>query len=90
MISAYLFKILRLVLIQNAKLTSQILAFGIRMKKHSKITVEEVKKGFLANPNLTIRTEQISENGQKTLLSRDEAIYKIDDATELLKGKFDS
>ncbi len=51
-----------------------------------KITVEEVKKGFLANPNLTIRTEQISENGQKTLLSRDEAIYKIDDATGVVEG----
>ena len=51
-----------------------------------KITLEEVKKGFLANPNLTIRTEQISENGQKTLLSRDEAIYKIDDATGVVEG----
>ena len=51
-----------------------------------KITVEEVKKGFLANPNLTIRTEQISENGQKTLLSRDEAIYKIDDAIGVVEG----
>ena len=51
-----------------------------------KITVDEVKKGFLANPNLTIRTEQISENGQKTLLSRDEAIYKIDDATGVVEG----
>ena len=51
-----------------------------------KITIEEVKKGFLANPNLTIRTEQISENGQKTLLSRDEAIYKIDDAIGVVEG----
>ena len=51
-----------------------------------KITLEEVKKGFLANPNLTIRTEQISENGQKTLLSRDEAIYKLDDATGVVEG----
>ena len=51
-----------------------------------KITLEEVKKGFLANPNLTIRTEQISENGQKTLLSRDEAIYKIDDAIGVVEG----
>ena len=33
-----------------------------------------------------IRTEQISENGQKTLLSRDEAIYKIDDATGVVEG----
>ena len=51
-----------------------------------KITLEEVKKGFIANPNLTIRTEQISENGQKTLLSRDEAIYKIDDAIGVVEG----
>ena len=85
--SAYLFKILRLVLIQNAKPHKSNIGLWYQNEKTlPKITVEEVKKGFLANPNLTIRTEQISENGQKTLLSRDEAIYKIDDATGVVEG----
>ena len=50
------------------------------------VSVAEVKKGFLADQSLVIRTEQITENGQKTVLSRDESIVKIDEAIDVIEG----
>ena len=50
------------------------------------VSVDEVKKGFLADQSLVIRTEQITENGQKTVLSRDESIVKIDEAIDVIEG----
>jgi cytochrome c oxidase subunit 3 len=40
-------------------------------------TIEEVKTGFAANDNILIRTSMIDENGQKTILSREESINKL-------------
>ncbi|CAM4057852.1 cytochrome c oxidase subunit 3 [Gillisia limnaea] len=41
------------------------------------VSLEEVKAGFLANNNLLIRTQQLDENGHKTILSREESIQKL-------------
>ena len=38
---------------------------------------EEVKAGFLANDNLLVRTQYYDENGEPTVLSREESIEKI-------------
>jgi len=38
---------------------------------------EEVKAGFLANDNLLVRTQYYDENGEPTVLSREESIAKI-------------
>ena len=49
-------------------------------------TVEEVTEGLRANPNILIRTEQINEEGEKTLLTRTETLEKIKDATLVVEG----
>ena len=49
-------------------------------------SLEEVKQGFLANPNILIRTETINEDGQKTLLTREESLAKIKDARLVVEG----
>ena len=38
---------------------------------------EEVKAGFLANDNILVRTQYYDENGEPTVLSREESIEKI-------------
>ncbi|MEL6810428.1 MAG: cytochrome c oxidase subunit 3 [Bacteroidota bacterium] len=38
---------------------------------------EEVKAGFLANDNLLIRTQYLDENGEPTVLSREESVAKL-------------
>jgi cytochrome c oxidase subunit 3 len=48
--------------------------------------VDEVKKGFLSNQSLVIRTEQITESGQKTILSRDDSLVKIEEAIDVVEG----
>ena len=40
-------------------------------------TVEEIKKGFAAKPNLLIRTQKLDEKGHKTILSREESLAKL-------------
>ncbi len=40
-------------------------------------TIEEVKAGFLANDNIFVRTKIIDENGEKTILSREESLSKL-------------
>ena len=40
-------------------------------------TMEEVIAGFEANPNLTIRTQTLDENGHKTILPRAEAMKQL-------------
>ncbi|MCX2719041.1 cytochrome c oxidase subunit 3 [Lentiprolixibacter aurantiacus] len=49
-------------------------------------TVEEVKAGFMANPNILIRTETINEDGEKTLLTREESLSRIQDAKLVVEG----
>lgn len=55
-------------------------------EKPSTYSLEEVKAGFLANSEVTIRTETINEDGEKTVLSRSEAIAKLDDAIRVVEG----
>ncbi len=43
-------------------------------------SLNEVTEGFMANPNILIRTETITEEGEKTLLTREESLAKIKDA----------
>ena len=50
------------------------------------VSVAEVKKGFLADPNLVIRTQQLTEEGQKTVLTRDASLSKIDEAVGVVEG----
>ena len=50
------------------------------------VSVSEVKKGFVADPSLVIRMEQITENGKKTVLSREESLIKIDEAVGVVEG----
>jgi len=49
-------------------------------------TVNEVTEGFLADPNILIRTETITEDGDKTLLTREESLTKIKDAKLVVEG----
>ena len=49
-------------------------------------TVNEVTEGLRANPNILIRTEQINEEGEKTLLTRAETLERIKDATLVVEG----
>ncbi len=49
-------------------------------------TVNEVVEGLRANPNILIRTEQINEEGEKTLLTRTETLEKIKDAAIVVEG----
>ena len=43
----------------------------------SEYTIEEVKAGFAANEDIQIRTKMFDENGQKTILSREESLSKL-------------
>lgn len=49
-------------------------------------TVNEVAEGLRANPNILIRTEQITEEGEKTLLGRPETLERIKDAKYVVEG----
>ena len=40
-------------------------------------SLEEVQKGFLAHEDIRIRTQQLDENGAKTILSREESLDKM-------------
>ena len=40
-------------------------------------SLEEVKAGFIQNEDLLIRTQRLDENGEKTILSREESIMKL-------------
>lgn len=49
-------------------------------------TVAEVQTGFAAQNNLTIRTQELTAEGQKTVLSREQALEKIQSATQVVEG----
>ncbi len=49
-------------------------------------SVNEVVKGFKANPNILVRTETINEEGHKTILSREESLRKLKSATQVVEG----
>ncbi len=49
-------------------------------------TVNEVTEGFQANSNILIRTEVLDEEGEKTLLTREESLEKIKSAVLVVEG----
>jgi len=49
-------------------------------------SLNEVVEGFKASPNILIRTEQINEEGEKTLLDRKESLAKILEANQVVEG----
>ncbi|NIO86103.1 MAG: cytochrome oxidase subunit III, partial [Candidatus Aminicenantes bacterium] len=62
---------------------------GVWFKEEPALTsysVEEVKAGFLANPNILIRTETINEQGEKTVLNREDSLKKIQDGKLVVEG----
>ena len=52
----------------------------------STYSVEEVVEGFKANPNLLIRTENLTKEKEKTILSREESLKKIADTKYVVEG----
>jgi cytochrome c oxidase subunit 3 len=47
-------------------------------------TREEVTQGFMANDNLLIRTQYLDENGEPTVLSREESVAKLNNDGRLV------
>ena len=52
----------------------------------TEITVSEVKAGFKNNEELLIRTEKLNSSGDKTILSREESLAKIESAIQVVQG----
>lgn len=53
----------------------------------SEYTVKEIQAGFTANPNLLIRTQTLTESGEKTILSRKESLMRLNrDVVGLVEG----
>jgi cytochrome c oxidase subunit 3 len=50
------------------------------------VSLAEVKEGFVSNPDLVIRTQQLDDKGQKTVLSREESLLKIEEALIVVEG----
>lgn len=52
-----------------------------------RFTIEDVQRGFRANPNLHIRTEHLNEMGEKTILTRQSSIAKLEaDGIGIVEG----
>ena len=49
-------------------------------------SVEEIKKGFINNNDLLVKTQQLDENGHKIVLSREESISKIAQSVYVVEG----
>ncbi len=49
-------------------------------------SLNEVIEGFKANPNILIRTEKINEEGEKTLLTREQSLGRLKDAVRVVEG----
>lgn len=49
-------------------------------------SLNEVVEGLKSNPNILIRTETITDDGEKTLLTREETLNKINEATMVVEG----
>lgn len=50
------------------------------------LSLNEVITGFKADPNILIRTEKINEEGEKTLLNREESLLKLNEAVRVVEG----
>ena len=49
-------------------------------------SLNEVMEGFKANTNILIRTEMINAEGRKEVLSRQESLAKLQNATQVVEG----
>ncbi len=49
-------------------------------------SLNEVVEGVRSNPDVLIRTELLNEDGHKTVLTRDETLKKLNDATLVVEG----
>lgn len=49
-------------------------------------SVEEVVAGFKANPNLLVRTEKLTDQKEKTILSREESVAALGDIKYVVEG----
>ncbi len=49
-------------------------------------SVNEVVEGFKSNSNIVIRTEMLNEEGEKTVLSRDESLKSLNNAKYVVEG----
>jgi len=49
-------------------------------------TTHESSNGFVSNPDLVFRTQQLDDKGQKTVLSREESLLKIEEALIVVEG----
>jgi cytochrome c oxidase subunit 3 len=49
-------------------------------------SVEEIKKGFISNNDLLVKTQQLDENGHKIVLTREESISKIAQSVYVVEG----
>ncbi|MDV7139980.1 cytochrome c oxidase subunit 3 [Maribacter sp. TH_r10] len=49
-------------------------------------SVNEVLEGFKAHSNIVVRTETINEEGEKVVLSRQESLAKLKNATQVVEG----
>lgn len=50
-------------------------------------SIEQIKTGFLANTSLLIRTQSLNEDGEKTILTREESLQKLDsEAIGIVEG----
>lgn len=53
----------------------------------SEYTVAEIQEGFAAKPDLLIRTQTLTESGEKTVLSREESLTRLNkDAVAIVEG----
>lgn len=43
-----------------------------------RFTMEDVMTGFAANPNILVRTQKLTETGEKTVLTRNESMAKLE------------
>ncbi len=52
-----------------------------------RFTMEDVMTGFAANPNILVRTQQLTETGEKTVLTRNESMAKLEaDGIGIIEG----
>jgi len=50
------------------------------------VSLEEVVEGFKANPNILVRIEKLDAHKKKTILSREESLKRLEDATMVVEG----
>jgi cytochrome c oxidase subunit 3 len=49
-------------------------------------SIEEVQAGFIAHPDVLIRTEVITKDKKKTILSREESLVRLKEAAHVVEG----